>query len=149
MTDFDAWLTFAVGSDETQPGGEEGGWNGDDPSPSNPTWRGIEYDEACAFLNMPGMAADTFRSLVTRTCIGEIAKARYWARFHVDLLPSGPNVLYADGCFNGRGVENLQVTMNLLCPPFPPLKTDNVFGDKTLAGGALLLASLNYFHLAR
>ena len=131
MTDFDAWLSFAVGDSETMQGGEEGGWNGDDPSPQNPTWRGIEYNEACSFLNKQGMADETFRSLVTRTVIGQIAGAQYWDRFHVALLPSGPNVLFMDGVFNGGGVANLQTAMNIQFAA--GLTVDGDIGPRTLA----------------
>lgn len=111
-TDLDTWLTFAVGSSETEPGGEEGGWLANDPSPDNPTWRGVEYKEACKFLNMPGMAADTFKTVVTRTVVGQIALENYWNVYKVDLLPLGVAILYMDQCWVGGGVVDLQMAMN-------------------------------------
>ena len=149
MTDLDAWLTFAVGSSETEPGGEEGGWNPTDPSPENPTWRGIEFEEYCDWLVIDpfSLPFSAFRLSCTRTRIGQIAGQNYWQKFRVDLLPSGPNVLFMDGVFNGGGVENLQVAMNEIWPPFPPLQTDDVFGPLTLTAMGQYLPTANAYDL--
>jgi lysozyme family protein len=133
MGDFDTWLTFAVGADETQPGGEEGGWTPDDPSTDNPTMRGVWYSEWCDWIGMPrGVPSfTTFQASCSRTVVGQIALAKYWNAYHVALLPSGPNILYMDGVWNGGGVENLQTTINAILHLH--LVVDNVLGPQTLS----------------
>ena len=150
MTDFDRWLTFIVGDLETITdedvrnglAGEEGGWNQNDPMTDppgqNPTFRGIEFDEWRDWMGNQALTQAQFRATLTRTQIGQLTSVRYWHTYRVYAVLVGPSVLYADGVFNGGGIENLQVTMNMLCPPFPPLKTDNVFGELTQAAMAKL-----------
>ncbi|MDR3392659.1 MAG: glycosyl hydrolase 108 family protein [Sulfuriferula sp.] len=118
MTDFDTWLTFAVGSDETGPGGEEGGWDSDDPSPENPTWRGIEYFEFCDWMGVPHgrLLFAAFRELCTRTVIGKITESNYWTPAQTELLPTGANIIYVDHCFNagqGSAVRCLQSALGV------------------------------------
>ena len=96
---FPPWVTFAFGASETAPGGEEGGWNGSDPSPENPTWRGIEYDEWCKWCGAP-MTFDGFRASCTRSAIMLYVKPAYWDLVHGDDLPLGVDVLIADHCLN-------------------------------------------------
>jgi len=162
MTDFNAWLSFAIGDDETKPGGEEGGLSWDTGA-DNPTWRGVQYNEFCKWKGVPtlGMPFSYFTAQCTRAVIGQIAGSQYWDKFHVDLLPSGPNMLYMDGCFNGGGVANLQSTMNTLFSA--RLAVDGDLGPKTLAAmdgladvppGALIdryvaAADARYIHLAQ
>lgn len=137
MSAFDRWLTFAVGDIERPTDadyhndlcGEEGGWTPTDPSPENPTMRGLEYEETKAFLQQPDMTIEQFRAIVTRTLVAQITKENYWVHYAVDLLPQGSTVLYMDGVFNGGGVENLQVVMNGLLGA--GLKVDGMFGPIT------------------
>ena len=150
--DFDAWLSFAVGDLETITdtdvrnglAGEEGGWNQSDPKTDppglNPTYRGIEFDEWRHWHSGPALTQAQFRALLTRTEIGQITQVHYWNAYRVDLLPSGPNVLFMDGCFNGGGVENLQATINYLCLPTTLLSADGILGKLTLAAMAGLVA---------
>lgn len=127
--DFDAWLSFAVGDSETEPGGEEGGLSWD-TGKDNPTWRGLQYNEVCKLVGSK-LTFDEFYAACTRTFIGKFTASEYWQRYRVDLLPSGPNVLFQDGCFNGGGVENLQTALNEVFAA--GLRVDNDFGAKTLA----------------
>ncbi len=133
MTNFDRWLTFAIGTCAKEPltdgGGEEGGWTPSDPTPANPTMRGIEYDEACAWFSQT-ITFQQFRLMMTRTVVGQIAEANYWEKCLVDLLPSGPDVMYMDGVWNGGGVANLQTTLNVLCGA--DLTVDNDLGVLTV-----------------
>jgi lysozyme family protein len=131
MTAFDPrWLTFAIGASETQPGGEEGGLSWD-TGKDNPTWRGIQLDEWREWRHDDTLDVEDMQRLLWRTEIGEISDANYWRRYHVDLLPAGPNVLYQDGVFNGGGVENLQTALNVLFAA--GLRADNELGPVTLA----------------
>jgi len=129
-TSFDAWVAFAFGTAENNPGGEEGGWNPTDPSPDCPTWRGIEYTEWCQWCHA-SMTFEGFRASCNLTAIKIFVREAYWNRYRVDLLPAGGDVLYADGVFNGGGVENLQRTLNTLCGL--SLEADGVLGPATLA----------------
>ena len=135
MSDFTTWLTFAVGADETQPGGEEGGWNQNDPLTippgQNPTYRGIEFYEWCSWRGDHTLTQAQFRALLTRTEIGRIAQVKYWSAYNVPLLPVGPTVLFADGVWNGGGVANLQTAMNAIFAT--GLTADDDPGPKTLA----------------
>ena len=105
--DFQPWFTFAVGDLETIAAdtpvdllGQEGGWSPDDPSADNPTMRGVEYHEACAFFHadVGSMSFSQFQVEMTRTVVGEIADTDYWQSAQVSLLPSGPRILYMDHC---------------------------------------------------
>ncbi len=133
MSDFDQWLLAAVGADEVEPGGWEGGWNASDPSPANPTWRGIQYVEARDFLGVTSISfsfAD-FRAQMTRTQISALTQANYWDKSHADLLPVGADILYMDQVFVGGGVANLQTALNNL--GMASLTVDGDPGPLTLA----------------
>jgi lysozyme family protein len=150
MTDFDRWLSFAVGDLETITdadvrnglAGEEGGWNQNDPQTDppgqNPTFRGIEFNEWRHWHSSPTWTQAQFRTLLTRTEIGQIALAQYWEPFHVNLLPAGATILYQDGVWVGGGVENLQMAMNGLLGA--GLTIDNELGPATLAAMQRLAA---------
>ena len=103
MSDFNAWLSFAFGDSETEPGGEEGGWDQNDPVTDppgqNPTYRGILFDEWKAWRGCPSLTQDDFRRMLTRTEIGQITNAGYWVPSHAGLLRCGA-VLYIDHTFN-------------------------------------------------
>ena len=148
---FDAWINFILGASENQPGGEEGGWNWDDPATEppgqNPTWRGIEYEEACQWCGVDSMEFSNFRALFTRSAIARLARSKYWDLYRVDLLPAGPNVAYADGVFNGGGVANLQAALNALCGA--GLKHDNELGPVTIATMRTHLPSIDPTALIR
>jgi lysozyme family protein len=138
MTDFDAWLSFAVGDGETEPGGEEGGLSWDTGA-DNPTYRGLQRNEVDKAVGRK-LTLVEFRTICTRTFIGRFTQVHYWNAYRVDLLPSGPDVLYMDGVFNGGGVENLQAIINYLCLPTTLLSADGIFGKLTLAAMAGLVA---------
>jgi lysozyme family protein len=103
MSDFAALITFLVGDSETQPGGEEGGWNQNDPPTvppgQNPTYRGISFDEWRAWRGDQTLTQAQFREMLTRSEIKGIVRAGYWEPSHAELLPFG-SVLYADHVFN-------------------------------------------------
>lgn len=143
--DLDTWLTFAVGECEAAPlvdgGGFEGGWTADDPSPDNPTWRGVEYEEAKEFLGLSSLTFSDFRFNITRSVIRRLVKARYIDPYYVVLLPSGPNVLYLDLCWVGGGVRALQLALNVLSSA--GLQIDDRLGPLTLGAMRKYALTLN------
>jgi lysozyme family protein len=98
ISSFEAWLTFAVGSSETEPGGEEGGYY-DDPS-GGPTWRGIELSEWRDHRCDQTLTGGDMRDLLRRSEIGDIAEAGYWTPMRCSDMPKGVDVMMQDHGFN-------------------------------------------------
>ena len=155
MTDFDAWLTFAVGAGETtaDENSAEGGWTPDDPSEDNPTWRGIIYREACDWFGVSEMPFDEFRSRVTRAVIGRMATVDYWVPSHAAMLPFGA-VLYMDHCFNA-GLGGWRIKSAAWCLQTALMAVgvdcggvDGVLGPKTTAAMALLPRKIGFTNSA-
>ena len=98
VSSFETWLTFAVGSSETEPGGEEGGYY-DDPS-GGPTWRGIELSEWRDHRNDQTLTGADMRKLLHRSEIGFIAAAGYWLPMRCCDMPDGVDIMMQDHGFN-------------------------------------------------
>ena len=94
-----AWLRFAFGEYQTEPGGEEGGWSYD-TGQDNPTYRGIEMREWCAFCHVGTMSRALFEGSATLSAIANYVIPEYWEPAHCDTAPLGADVLIADHCFN-------------------------------------------------
>ncbi len=127
---FDAWVTFAIGPSETDPGGEEGGFNARDPSAANPTWRGIELREWRNWRRDQSLTAQNMRDLLHRSEIGQIARAGYWAIVNGDRLPAGLDVLVNDHGFNAGPETSARLLQRML--GFIGRDVDGVIGPMTL-----------------
>ena len=114
---FPKWLDFAFGTSETAPGGEEGGFNANDPSTENPTFRGIELNEWRKWRGDMSLTGADMRAQLRRTEIAALTHAWYWVPAQVRIVPTGLDLLYADHCFNagqGGGVRCLQAAINAI-----------------------------------
>jgi lysozyme family protein len=124
---FDPWCEFAFGVSETSPGGKEGGFNADDPSRENPTWRGIELSEWRDWRHDQTLTADDMRDLLRLSEIKEISHENYWNVVNGDGLPAGVDVLLSDHALNA-GPETTAILLQRMLD----VRVDGKIGPITL-----------------